>query len=222
MLSCEVEIMDNRRSQFKGVIVNENNMPVSGADINLGIEIPGFKSSSFQTIAEDITNEEGEYDFLTLQPENKIMYLNISNITEESIFRLELVQTTLNNAGPLFDFGVIQIRIPRIFRVNFENISGSEEQVFFEYTYVTFSPLESVPAGWSAVGGYDMSYEESEEQTWLGSFGENTEKIIELTTLLNKEINLRYSIGEPLHLSNNVQEINFIIDQTETEYVVEY
>lgn len=222
MLSCEVDLMDNRRSQFKGTIINENNIPVSGVEVDLTIEIPGFKYTNYETIAGDITNDAGEYDFLTLQPENKIMYLYISNLSEDSNFRLKLVQTTLRNTNPLFDFGSLQIRVPRIFRVNFENNSGSGEQVFFEYTYVTFSPLVNVPNGWDVVNGYDNSFEESEEQTWLGSFGENAEKTIELTTLLNTEISLRYSIGEPLHLSNEVQEIIFTIDQTETNYVVEY
>ncbi|MDR5591410.1 hypothetical protein [Christiangramia sp. SM2212] len=214
--------MDNRRAQFKGELVDENNIALSDAKVNLGIEIPGFKTSNFQTIAEDITNGQGQFDFLTLQPENKVMYLRISNISEESNFSLELVQTILNNAGPLFDFGEIQIRTPRRFSVNFQNTSGSEEQVFFEYTYVTFTPLVSDLPGWRTVRGYNMEYEESEEQTWLGSFGENTEKVISLTTLLNTEIKLRYSIGEPLHLSDNIQEINFVIDQTMNEYVVEY
>lgn len=214
--------MDNRRIQFTGKLVDESNMPVSGASVKLQVIVPGFKISGIQTIGQDITSENGTYDFLSLQPENKIMYLNFSNSSGNQRFNVRLVQAVGSFDDPLFDFGELNIQLPRIFRVNFENSTGSEEQIFYEYTYTTFSPLSSAPDGWEMVAGNDIRVEDSEERTFTGSFGTGSDRIIELTTLLGTAVEFRYSIGAPLHISENVQEINVIIDQTETTYEIEY
>lgn len=222
MLSCEVEFMDNRRNQFTGKLVDENNVPVSGASVSLEVIVPGFKADGILKIGEDITNAQGDYNFLALQPENKVMYLDISNYSVNPRFNIRLSQTITTSDDPLYDFGELEIRKPRIFRVIFENSSGSEEQIFYEYTYTTFSPLNSVPEGWQLVAGNYTRIEPSEEISLNGSLVQSSQREIELTTLLGTTLEFRYSIGEPLYTSENVEEINLIISQNETEYEIEY
>ncbi len=214
---CAIDYENNRRSHFTGSLVDENGNPIENTRVELLVETFGFKNSNFPVINSTETDENGNFDLLSIEPKNKVLFMNFGS----DILPFLRLRESGGNNGPFYDLGELRINIPARFDIIFINENGSEESVYVEYNYRRYKPLNNFPPGW--INAYHFNEQELPDNVQnTRTITPNPEYDLTINTLLDSEINVRFSIGEPLAESEDIQELNFTISESLSRYEVIY
>lgn len=217
---CEIDYMNNRRSHFKGKILDQDQNAIENAHVELQVETAGFLSSSYHVVKSASTDGNGVFSFLTIEPRNEVLYLSIQNFSDG--YNSVKLMRSGGERGPLYDFGELIINTPGNLQISFINESGRDVPVYVESVYFTYTPLRSLPAGWSLDNRWHNNEEESEQIQQSTLIRTESSDHFSIRTVLGSDVLIRYSIGEPLNESEDVQELNFNIIESETQYEVIY
>ena len=215
-ISCALDYEDNRRIHLTGNLLDAAGDPVENAGVDLIVETFGFKNPVSNILASTTTAENGKFDLLSIEPKDEILFLSISERTNS--FMGIMIRESIDNHGPLYDLGELRLNANANFQLNFINQSGTEDMVFLELNYPAYTPFQTLPEGWE----YAYTYEGSEtgEVTDLRTFSTQGNNQIYLTTLLNSQVKIRYSIGESLNQSDNIQELVLDISEPQSQYEI--
>ena len=219
-VGCEIDYMNNRRSHFKGKILDQDQNSIENAHVELKVETSGFLSSNYHVVKSAYTDVDGVFSFLTIEPRNEVLYLEITNFSEG--YNSVRLMRSGSERGPLYDFGELILNVPANLQITFINESGRDVPVYVESVYFSYTPLRSLPPGWSLDTRWHTNEEESEQIQQSTSIRTDSSENLRIRTVLGSEVLIRYSIGEPLNESDDIQEINFNITESETQYEVIY
>ena len=217
LMGCAVDYEDNRRAHFSGSLVEEDGNPLANIRVELLVETFGFKNSNFPTINSTVTDENGNFELLSIEPKNKVLYLDFGS----GVLSLLRLQESGNNSGPYYDLGELKINSSARLDVLFIDESESNDTVYVEYEYKRYRPLNNFPEGW--IDAFENDREDLPEIVQnRRTIIPNPQYELSINTLLNSEINVRYSIGESLEESDNIQELSFTISQDQIQHEVTY
>ncbi|MCP9199344.1 carboxypeptidase-like regulatory domain-containing protein [Gramella sp. GC03-9] len=215
-ISCALDYEDNRRIHLTGSLLDPAGDPLRDAGVDLYVETFGFKNSVSNVIASTTTTENGHFDLLSIEPKDEILFLSISE--RLSSFMGVRIRESVDNHGPFYDLGELRLNARGNFQLNFINQSGTEEMVFLQVKYPAYTAFQSLPEGWEYVYTYEGS--ETGEVTDLRTFSTQGNNQIYLTTLLNSQVQIKYSIGESLNQSDDIQELVLDISESESQYEI--
>lgn len=214
LYSCEVPYDNNSRLLVKGQILDENNQPISGAQIRAYLDVAFFLVSVDENIGATLSQENGQFEIISLLGRDDDFIIDVlvnENYTKYQ-YRTDLTDFTPSNY--LVDLGVVPVKRKASLELILQRVgqNATELQYFLEYktplcreTYIeeTLSEEES------------FCYELNTDSGILSD--DNPNLNLTYLTILDSEVKFTYSInGQP----EVIQIIT--IDNLENEFTLEY
>lgn len=214
--SCEVPFDDNARLRIKGQIFDQNNEPLSGADILVSArESEGFLFGTVsEVLGESESISDGTFEIITLLGRDRMFIVEVFVDNNHSSYQYITDTEVFTPTNYTIDLGTVPIN--RIAQFNFNIIKTSVLDAQFQYTleYKT-TPCQEI---------YDAEQINEEESFCYepDSFGrtlsvDNPNEIGNFITLLDSEVLFTFSINGQPEVSQTI-----IIDQIDYEFIFNY
>ncbi len=214
LFSCEVPYDNNTRLLVKGQIRDENNQPISGAEIRAYVEVEFFLGSVDENIGATLSQENGQFEIISLlgRDEDFVVDVIVNENYTSYQYRTDLTGFTPTNY--LIDLGQVPVRRIATLDFNLERVSPAGTELEYTLEYIIPECRETY---------FEEVLNEEESFCYVSNLDsgtltdENPGLNLTYITTLGSEVKLTYSInGQP----QVIQQIT--IDNVENEFNFEY
>ncbi len=214
LFSCEVPYDNNARLLVKGQIRDENNQPISGAQIRAYVEVEFLLGSVDENIGATLSQENGEFEIISLlgRDEDFIVDVIVNENYTRYQYRTDLTDFTPTNY--LIDLGLVPIKRRASLAFNMARVSPEGTELKYTLEYIVPECRETY---------FEEALNEEESFCYMTNSNsgiltdENPDLNLTYVTTLGSEVRFTYSInGQP----QVIQQI--VIDNVENEFNFEY
>ena len=212
--SCEVPYDNNARLLIKGLIIDENNQPISGAEIKTYVVVETFFGSVDENIGATLSQGDGRFEIISLLGRDEDFVIDVLVNQNYTKYQYRTNLTDFTPTDYLIDLGQVPIRKKISFDLNVERVSPEGTEL--EYT------LEYIIPDCREVYFEEVLNEEESFCYRLNSYSgtlndSNPNLSLNFISVLNSEVRFSYSINGQPQINQQL-----IIDDFENELSFEY
>lgn len=213
MESCTpVSIADNKRILVQGRILDNNGQPLENIRVRTTTSVNRFLNRSLETLSEDISDQDGEISFISLDVDAGNICLEISGDSQsENYESVTICDSDYSRDNSKFNLGDFQLK--RV--VDIALVTNLQQDLNFNLKYRATDSY-FVIENWDDLEQYDTLSGADNIREISGTLESmNSRDTIYLRTLLNSNITLQINYPEG-------QEIyEFLIDEEDAIYEID-